>query len=91
MSCLLYTVVYSPACEFVARGGLVLSRLIAVLATLSGLMSLLVSKGFLDGYSSLLLRTNSVRGKLGPKLLEFGRISLQIEGVIHNKQVLLVV
>ena len=81
----------SPTCEFVAWGGLVLARLIAILATLVGSVSLLVSEGFLDGYSSLLLRSHSIRSKLSPKLFELGAVSLQIEGVINDEQVLLVV
>ena len=87
----LWYFVDSPTSEFVARGGLVLARLIAVLATLVGPVSLLVSEGFLDGHSSLLLRSHGIRGKLGPELFVLGTVSLQIEGVIHDEQVLLVV
>ena len=68
-----------------------LARLIAVLATLVGPVSLLVSEGFLDGHSSLLLRSHGIRGKLSPELFVLGTVSLQIEGVIHDEQVLLVV
>ena len=68
-----------------------LARLIAVLATLVGSVSLLVSKGFLDGFSSLLFRSYSIRGKLSPEPFVLGTVSLQIEGMIHDEQVLLVV
>ena len=68
-----------------------LARLIAILATLVGSVSLLVSEGFLDGHSSLLLRSHGIRSKLSPELFVLGAVSLQIEGVINDEQVLLVV
>ena len=68
-----------------------LARLVFILAPSVGLVSLLFPEGFLDGYGSLLLRSHGIWGKLGPELFELGRVSLQIEGMVHNEQILLIV
>ena len=47
--------VSSPASELVARSGLVLARLVLILATSVGLVGLLVPIGFLDGPGCILL------------------------------------
>ena len=68
-----------------------LARLVAILASSGGLVGLLLSESFLDGYGSLFLRSYFLRGKLGPELFELGRVSLQIEGMINDEQIFLVV